>query len=361
MNKHRHIFCSVFIASIVPFLLFAQDSSLTQARTYIRGLMTTAHLPGVSVAVSVNDSIVWAEGFGYANVEKKHPVKTVTRFRIGSVIKLFTATAAARLHEQERLDLDAPIHKYLDFLPEHISRITTGQLLGHTSGIRHYGRNEFINRTHYQTVTEALSIFLHDSLRFLPGTRYGYSSYGYVLASAVIERAAHREFLEYMNDTIIGPLKLHSTMPDRNDTADVLQAVPYSRDTADGYVRGPLNDNSSRWGAGGWISTPLDLVAFGTAVFSNGFISSETRKQLITPQKTTDRTETLVGLGWRIGIDDDGNPFYYHSGDSIGGRAVLLICPRNSVIVALAANLTFARFGEKEALQIARLFSKFLR
>src|SRR5262249_9188836 len=148
--------------------------------------------PGMSVAVAVNGKLVWAEGFGVADLEQCVPVTPQTKFRIGSTSKPLTSAAAALLFDEKRLDLDAPIQRYVPSFPDKGYPITTRQLLGHLAGIRHYtaadGDNE--NVEPYHSVAESLKRFSADPLIAPPGTKWHYSTYGYVLVSAVIEGAS---------------------------------------------------------------------------------------------------------------------------------------------------------------------------
>lgn len=350
--------CLILFLLSYPILSYGQDSTVQQARIFATTLLSQAKLPGLSIAVSLGDSLVWSEGFGYANVTHRIPVTSSTRFRIGSVTKLLTATAAARLAQDGRLDLDAPIQRYVPSFPDKGRTITIRQLLGHLSGIRHYGRGEFLNTHPYQSVREALTVFQNDSLLFAPGTNYRYTSYGYVLASAAIEKAAGKDFLTFLREDLTDPLSLTSISPDYNDTSDVSQAIPYSLDSLGNFVLSPYNDNSIRWAAGGFLSTADDLVRFGGALLTDRFLNADMRKNLFTSQTTSNDKQTGVGLGWRIAKDSLGIPYFHHGGESIGGRAILLINPDSKVVVAILANLTFARFGEKQALELARMFTK---
>ncbi|MGH8245210.1 MAG: serine hydrolase domain-containing protein, partial [Gammaproteobacteria bacterium] len=107
--------------------------------------------PGLSAAVAMDGTIVWSEGFGYADVEHRAPVWPASRFRIGSVSKSLTAAAVAKLVEQGKLDLDAPIQRYVPSFPDHKQKITTRQLAGHLAGIRHYLPKDFPDNKHYKT------------------------------------------------------------------------------------------------------------------------------------------------------------------------------------------------------------------
>ncbi|HEY4613418.1 MAG TPA: serine hydrolase domain-containing protein [Bacteroidota bacterium] len=341
-----------------PLLLLGQETARDRGRAFATELLTSAKLPGFAVAVSVGDSIVWSEGFGFADVERREPVTPSTRFRIGSVTKLLTAIAAAQLYERGVLDLDSPVQRYVPSFPDKGSTVSTRQLLGHLSGIRHYGRSEFISRVRYSSVEEALGVFKNDSLLFTPGTKYFYSSYGYVLASAVIEKASGLDFLRYLSKEVINRLGMASTVPDYNDPR-INQATPYSFDASNNVALDTtFNDNSIRWAAGGFLSTANDLTLLGSSLLKDGVLKPETRRLLVTSQKTSDGKETGVGLGWRIGTDSLGHRFFHHAGVSLGGRAVVMVYPDSKVVVALLTNLSFARIGEKEALLLATMFSK---
>src|SRR2546421_4022268 len=126
------------------------------------------------------------------------PVTAETQFRIGSVSKPITAVAVALLYEQGKLDLDAPVQRYVPSFPDEGFPITTRQLAGHLAGIRHYRGDEFLLNRRFTSVLAGLTIFQGDSLLFPPGTKFSYSTYGWNLISAVVEAAAGRGFLSYM-------------------------------------------------------------------------------------------------------------------------------------------------------------------
>jgi len=353
----RKSFITILILALAAGA-FSQPDVDNRAEALARELLGTAHLPGLSIAVFRGDSLVWSYAFGLADLQNNRSVSRSTRFRIGSLTKLFTAAAAARLAQDRLLNLDAPVQTYVPSFPDKGKPITTRLLLGHLSGIRQYGRNEYINTRHYTSLREALTVFDGDSLLFVPGTKYHYSSYGYVLAGAVLEGASGRDFLPFMKDSLFVPLSLTSIAPDYNDTSDTSQARPYGLDSKNSWVVGPFNDNSIRWGAGGFLSTATDLARFGSVLLTDKFLNADTRRLMFTSQKTSDGKETGVGLGWRIGKDSTGNVYFHHGGDSIGGRAFLLIYPNSKVVVSILANLSFARISETEALRFAGLFSE---
>jgi CubicO group peptidase (beta-lactamase class C family) len=329
---------------------------IEKAHSLADSIFKAQNLPGLSVAVAVNNELVLSEGFGFADMEKQIPVGSETQFRIGSVSKLFTSTAAVRLHQQNRFNLHAPIHKYLPGLQEPMAQITAYQLAGHLSGIRHYSRDEYINRTAFNDLVETLSIFMNDSLLSIPGEEYSYSSYGYNLLGAVMQAAIQQEFRELVKAQLLEPLEMNSTIAEYPESKNVHQVQFYSRNQQGGFQVAIFTDLSDRWPSGGYWSTAEDLVRFGMGVLNKNILNSESKMFLFTNQQKSNGEEIGVGMGWRIGTDNQGRQIVYHGGDSIGGRAFLLVYPYEKIIIAMVSNLSFAGFGEKETMEIANIF-----
>ncbi len=166
-------------------LIVVDEEAVDRVRDRIRTWMDEKNLPGVSIAVGVDGQIVWAEGFGWADLEQRVPVTPLTRFRIGSASKGLTSAAVGLLHERGALDLDTPVRAYLPSFPEKKWPMSTRQLMGHVAGVRHYVKEdealrekEIYSSRHYDTVLESLEIFAADPLLFRPGTKYSYSGFG---------------------------------------------------------------------------------------------------------------------------------------------------------------------------------------
>ncbi|HEX9942928.1 MAG TPA: serine hydrolase domain-containing protein [Thermoanaerobaculia bacterium] len=328
-----------------------------QAKRMMEELRTRVGSPGLSAAVAVDGRIVWAEGFGEADVENHVPVSPGSRFRLGSVSKLLTAAAAARLVEQGRLDLDAAVQRYVPSFPDKGQPITARQLAGHLAGVRHYGPQDFQRPPkRYESVTAGLEVFAGDPLVHPPGSAYLYSSYGYNLLGAVVEGAAGKDFLTAVDEIVIRPLGLAATGPDVPERIVDGRVRPYRR-TSGGILENenPI-DSSYKWPSAGFLSTATDLARFGSAQLAGDFLKPETRALLFTSQRTAEGKETGVGLGWRIGTSDGGRRFYHHGGTIEGGRAFILLVPEGRVAVAILTNLSGARFAEQDALKLAELF-----
>ena len=317
--------------------------------------MTRTLAPGVSIAVSRDGRLLWSEGIGCADLELDVPVSTATRFRIGSVSKPLAAAALGSLVEEGRLDLDAPIQRYVPDFPVKAWPITPRQLAGHLAGVRHYEAGEFEIRDHYDTVRKGLVIFEKDALLFQPGTDFSYSTYGFNLLSAVIEGAAGEPFLAVMEERVFAPAGMHETSAD--DPAAIVpnRARCYTRTAETGKIlNAGFVDNSYKWAGGGFVSTPEDLVAFANALLDGRLLKPETVRLLWTSQKTSDGKETEYGMGWGVDKDSKGRARVRHSGGAQGGTANLIIYPAEHLVVAMVVNSDESFTGR--APEIAEMF-----
>ena len=315
-------------------------------------LLATANLPGLSVAISRNGQFVFAEGFGYADIERKRPITPDTRFRTASVSKVITVTALAKLVEEGRFDLDAPVQKYVPSFPTKAWPITTRQLAGHLSGMPHYSDADRIEPRFYPSVTDALGVFAHESLKFEPGTAYSYSTHGFTLLSAAIEGAAGQPFLEYLQRAVLDPLGMRSTAPDLRARPHPAMATIYrSKNDRLSRVEQP-EDASYKWAGGGLTSTPMDLLRLAHGYF-DGFLKPETVALMWTSQRLASGKETGVGIAWRNGRDVAGRRTIEHAGSMEGVRLVVSIFPEERVVISLMANREWPSMIEETAHTLA--------
>ena len=192
------------------------QSSINVARNHLKGLIRERKIPGICIAVSQEGQIIWSEAFGYADLNKKIKAQPTTLFRVASVSKSFTAAGMMKLVESKKFNLHASVQQYVPEFPDKGYPITPDLLASHKSGIRNYwDDSEAINTIHYDRVIPSLEKFKNDSLLFIPGTNFEYSNYGYVLLSAVIERASGKDFLSYMRENVFRPLGMIYTIPDQ--------------------------------------------------------------------------------------------------------------------------------------------------
>jgi CubicO group peptidase (beta-lactamase class C family) len=327
----------------------AHRAAAQRAGEWMRAYLAQSRVPGAAVAVVAGGQVVWSEGFGLADVEQRVPVTPRTRFRLGSVSKLFAAAAAVKLSETGRLDLDTPVQRYVPTFPVHAGPpITVRLLAGHLAGIRGYRASDFapgrnVDLTVFPTTDSALAIFRGDSLVAPPGSAYRYSTFGYTLLDAALAGAAGEDYTAALHRLVLAPLGLTHTVPDRWD------ALVAERTRFYGYAgpdAAPVNEApvfaTYKWAGGGMLSTADDLARFGAAHLRPGFFSAAGLRALFTPQRTMSGELTGVGLGWRVGTDLAGRVVYHHAGTIEGGRAALLVYPTEGVVVALLTNRTAA-------------------
>ena len=331
--------------------------AIERAREVVGTLLVEQNIPGFSIAVGLDGAVVWSEGFGFANLEHRVPVTTLTKFRIGSVSKPITAMAMGILMQEGRLNLDEPVQAYVPRFPVKGYPITVRQVSGHIAGIRHYQGAENLSAHRYGTVDDGLEIFDDDPLLFEPGTQYSYSSYGWNLLGAVVEGAAGIPFLQFMRDRVFEPLEMRHSMAGHTDSIISHRTAFYVRSQDDRrLVNAPFVDNSYKWASGGFLSTPEDLIRFGTAHLTFAVLEEPTLTEFFTSQMLRDGTETGYGIGWRIGVNEREERIVNHTGGSVGGTTVLLVNRDRGLVVAAVANISGARMGPQLATRIGELF-----
>jgi CubicO group peptidase (beta-lactamase class C family) len=311
--------------------------AVNEARVAVRTYLEQQRVPGASVAVAVDGTIVWSEGFGHANLELRVPATPATRFRIGSISKTLTSVALARLWERGELDLDAAVQRYAPTFPVKAHPISTRELAGHLSGLPHYTREDIVNTVHYESVTDALRKFADRPLLFEPGERFSYSSYGWNLLSVVVEGASGDEFLAHMQRQVFEPFGMAATIADHYARIIENRTAFYVESPDSITVNAPAVDNSDVWAGGGFLSTSEDLVRFGDGVLGGRAIGDRGRRLLFTPMVTRRGDSTGYGFGWFVG-DAGGRRAVGHGGSHVGATAQLIVLPDARVAVAMLTN-----------------------
>src|SRR5262245_17473543 len=323
----------------------AEDRQAAKIETAIAAFKARLSIPAISVAMVKDNQIIFRRGYGLADLENKVPATADTVFRIASVSKSLTATAAMQLVEQGKLDLDAPIQKYVPSFPTKTFPITARQLLAHVSGVRGYKSGEGEHTNRYATLTDALEIFKDDPLEHEPGTKYTYTTFGYTLLGVAIEGASGMSYPEYLRERVLKPAGMTHTQVD-----DIYALIP---NRARGYtprVFGQFNgdwrnmalmDSSYKIPGGGLVSTAEDLARFSIAVQNGVLIKPETFEQMTRNQKTRDGRQTGYGYGWYVGQREGREPdgSVWHGGVQQGFTSDLWILPSKKFAVVILTNL----------------------
>jgi serine beta-lactamase-like protein LACTB, mitochondrial len=315
------------------------SAAIVEARRMVSDTMRSLGAPGAAICVRRDGRIVWSQAFGFADLEQRVPVTRETRFRIASVSKALTSTALGVLLERGKLDLDAPVQRYVPSFPAKPYPITVRQVAGHLAGIRHYREGEFESQRHYASLRDGLRIFAADSLLFRPGTRFEYSSYGWNLIGAVIEGASGESYAGFMRREVLMPLGMSHTVVEDPDSIIPHRARSYQwNDSLGRVLNAPYVDNTYKWPSGGFLSSAEDLARFGDAMTRGRLIRRATVELLWISQRTSDGRETGNGIGWYVDRDPAGRRRVWHDGGGMGATSTLLIYPEQRLVVALLVN-----------------------
>ena len=362
-------------------------AAVEQGRQIVRAGLTEQNLPGLSVAVGVGGDLVWAEGFGWAdlgsheldwtgqlalasavrNTENRVGVTPDTRFRIVGVSMALTSAAVGLLLEKERLKLDDEVQTYVSAFPKKQWPVTLRQLMAHVGGIFNDSGDEAPLMSRCERTVDGFQLdrFAEKPLKFEPGTRYHYSTYGWIVVSAAVEAVADEPFFAFMRSQIFEPLGMRDTTPESWTEPIRNRATSYFPRFAANTRYGPdlarEGDHSCFAGAGAFLSTPSDLVRFGMAIGSGKLLQPATVNALQTSQRLASGEETGSGLGWTIETAPlAGQPTRLVRQDdrrSVGGSTSLLTFPERGLVVAVTSNITFADTSSL-ALKIAEAFAR---
>ena len=292
------------------------------------------------------------KAWGMADREARKPNTPETRFRIGSMNKMFTAVATLQLVERKQLSLEGTLGKYLPDYPNRdlAAQVTIRHLLTHTAGTGDIFGPEYEKlRLQLRTHSDYVKLYGERPLRFAPGRRWAYSNYGFVLLGAIIEKLSGQSYYDFVSKNVYGPAGMTRTASEPEDV--------FVEGRANGYIRKNNSWVSNRdtlpWrgtAAGGGYSTVGDLFRFGLALHGGKLISRELRDAAVSIQSKGPRE----GLGYGFGfmVEEGENPRFGHGSGAPGMNGELFIFPQTGVLVAALSN-----FDPPAASQVARYFN----
>ncbi|MFA6147463.1 MAG: serine hydrolase domain-containing protein [bacterium] len=315
----------------------------------VRHQMKKRDVTGLSIALIDDQRVVWAEGFGFADKAGNVPASPETVYRVGSISKLFTSTAAMQLAERGRMDIDRPL---ADYLPGFSVRtrfvdsapITPRSIMTHHSGLpSDYEKGMWTRNP--EPFTRLVDHVRDEYAANPPCTVFSYSNLGMSLLGDAVGKAAGRDFVSQVRDEILLPLEMN-----RSSFSPSVDRTPFA---AKGYRKGkeaedpPLRDVP----AGGLNSSVLDLSRFVRMVFAGGkagdcqIIKPETLAEMLRPQNADVPLDLdfRVGLGWMLGglgdIDiRNGGPVAHHAGATLLFHGQMIVLPARKLGVVVLAN-----------------------
>jgi serine beta-lactamase-like protein LACTB len=357
-SSHQRRFFWTYLAillalcSAVPTCCLAQNSKLApekrnQIEAAISKFMASTHVPGLSVAVVEAGEYEWARGFGFADLENNVLASEHTLFRLGSISKPLTATAALQLWERGKLDLDAPVQKYCPAFPQKPWPISTRQVLGHLGGIRHYktGENqqdlEGGNTKHFDDpISAGLNFFKDDPLVAQPGTSFHYSTQGYTLVGCVIEGASGAKYVDFMHQNVLSPANMEQTQADDRFAIIPYRTRFYQKKDSGTVFNADFLDSSYKIPGGGWLSSAEDMAKFEAAILNDKLIRRATRDLMWTPLKPSDGSPDRYALGWGWGEHSDHDVAGVgHTGGQQGTSTAFVIAPDQRAGVVVLTNM----------------------
>src|SRR6202166_4300972 len=199
------------------------DEKSAAAVDEVFGDLTKAGSPGCALGVYRDGKIIYAKGYGLANIEENVPITPQSVFDIGSTSKQFTAASILLLEKQGKLSINDDVRKYIPELPSYGQKITILNLLNHTSGLRDYltlMELAGINIDSVTTDADALALINRQkALNFVPGSEWLYSNTGFFLLSLIVKRASGKTLREFAADNIFTPLEMTHTQYRDNHAA----------------------------------------------------------------------------------------------------------------------------------------------
>jgi len=304
----RRLFAAGIAALVLAGAAQARPTGLSPAAktkidAAVRGDVASGRVAGAAVAVLRDGRLVFAKGYGSANLELAAPTNSKTVFRIGSLTKQFTAAGMLLLAEQGKLSIDDKLSLYLPNFPR-ANEVTLRDLLNHTSGIHNFTEAPVIDRisTSGATVEELVADIADQSplYDFEPGTGWWYSNSNYALLGAVIEKVTGKSWAAFMKDEIFDKLGMADTSAD--DAHDVVpgRASGYvlSQGAAGKFRNADFTDMSVPYAAGALRSTAIDLARWNAALFGGKLLKPTSLKEMMAPGLLRNGVENQTAIAW---------------------------------------------------------------
>ncbi len=305
----------------------------------ITRLMSRYEIPGVSIALVANSEIIWSNAYGFSNIENSQKMTTDTICRTESITKSITAWGVLKLVEQELIDLDVPVLNYIESFTfpnqsYEIDKVTTRQLLSHSSGMPlgsfdHYGLNEDL-----PTLTENLS--QKAKLINKPGSVFFYSNVGYHVLELLIEEVTKAKFVDYITNEVLLPLGMISSTFAWNQEDSFPMGYDINGKEVEPYIY-PAKSS------GGLLANVNDIAKFIIAgTETNTVLSPESVDMIYTPTIETKGIYKYVSDGYGFGhfIDylPSGKKTVFSGGQGHGWMSQFHLIPEDKSGIVILTN-----------------------
>jgi D-alanyl-D-alanine carboxypeptidase len=316
----------------------SEAALITALRTKLDEDVAAGRFSG-AVLLAKNGQPVFSQAYGLADRDKKISNQLKTRFRIGSMNKMFTAVATLQLVQSGKLDLKTPFGKYLTDYPNQdvASKVTIEQLLTHTGGTGDIFGPEFARRRlELKTLQDYVSLYGKRDVEFEPGSRWRYSNYGFLLLGVLIEKVSGQSYYDYVRDHIYKPAGMTGTGSEPEDQAVSDRSVGYTRFSGNGLQPNTNTLPYRGTSAGGGYSTVEDLFRFATALQTHKLLNAQYTDLLTTGKVDTGRGKYAFGFQDEV---INGTRCFGHGGGAPGMNGALQICPGPGYVIVALANM----------------------
>lgn len=286
-----------------------------------------------SLLIAKEAETIFNKSFGMANYELDVANSSKTKYRIGSITKLFTATAIMQLVERQQLDLEATVSQYINDYPNG-EQINIFHLLSHTSEIANLTElPDFLEWVkNYSAVLETIDLFKYQPLDFVPGEGYKYSNSGYILLSYILELITGQSYEEYLKENIFSPLEMASSGFDKPEKIIQYRASGYNFQDSQ-LINAPPIHMSNPYGAASLYSTTEDLLLFGQAFHTTKFLKQTSIERMYQAGLGEH------GLGWMI--KQEKNQRVVHHGGGIHGFSANFLKYTDSMLTIIILSNIF--------------------
>lgn len=356
--QHRHLLRLVSLLVLFTFCssmsksdsdLKPMQSELKLLETWITAQQEFRDIPGIMVGLVYDQDLVYTQGFGYADLEKKTPVEEQTPFRIASISKTFTATAILQLRDAGKLRLDDPVVDYLPWFNikqrfEGEPPITIRQLLTHTSGLPREADFPYWTDHNFPTLDQIKATLGSQETIYPPAQEIKYSNLGLALAGEVVAAASGMPYEDYIQTRIFGPLGMSQSTVIPDDHFISKLVTPYSHVQSDNsHKKGEYADCQGITPAANLASTVTDLAKYVSLQFrdeDNGpdaIVKGSTLREMHRVQFLDPDWGGAWGLGWSV-WQRNGLTVNGHGGWVDGNRTQIMFIPETKVGVIVLTN-----------------------
>ncbi len=318
------------------------DPSQADIDAYVRTQMRAQRIPGLSLAVTIDNELIFTKGYGVANVELRAPALAESVYEVASLTKQFVAVAMLLLVQDGKLSLDDLASRYLPEAPPAWEKITLRHLLTHTSGIPDFddARQPLDPRREY-TEDELVGLAARLPAKFAPGVRWSYSNTAYDLLAVIVHRVSGIAYGDFLRTRVFSRLHMGNTNVNRPEDLLPFRAAGYRLDAGLLKNQEYLAETQCAMGDGGLVSTVVDLAKWDAAIHSGALLPPDVWEQVFKPVSLNSGKTFPYGLGWFI-REQNGHPYYEHSGHLQGFASHILRFPHARISVVVLANLAQA-------------------